>query len=84
MRCRLASSFAGLALLAGCAATFHQVPDLGGLYDRAAAVDDSLRNPVIVIPGVLGSKLHAHETGATMWGAFGGGYANPSTPDGRG
>jgi hypothetical protein len=79
----LANTLAGLSLLlAGCAATFHQVPDLGGLYNRAAAVDDSQRNPVIVIPGILGSKLLDRESGATVWGAFAGAYANPSKADG--
>jgi hypothetical protein len=83
MQRRLASSFAGLPLLfAACAATFHQVPDLGGLYDRAAAVDESQRNPVIVIPGILGSKLRDRDSGAIVWGAFAGAYANPTKPDG--
>jgi len=36
------------------------------------------RNPIIVIPGVLGSKLMDKVTGKTIWGAFGGNYANPS------
>jgi hypothetical protein len=63
-----------------CAA--GSVPDLGGLYNRAAEFDDATRNPVIVIPGVLGSKLVDRESGRVVWGAFAGDYANPSDPDG--
>jgi Lecithin:cholesterol acyltransferase len=57
-------------------------PDLGGLYNRAAEFDDATRNPVIVIPGVLGSKLVDGASGREVWGAFGGGSADPETPDG--
>ncbi|MGH8549522.1 MAG: esterase/lipase family protein [Methylococcales bacterium] len=58
------------------------VPDLGGLYNRAAEFDDATRNPVIVIPGVLGSKLVDRVSGRTVWGAFEGEYADPETDDG--
>lgn len=68
-------------LVGGCAATIMP-PDLGGLYSRAAASGDVDRNPVIVIPGILGSRLVDGESGRVVWGAFGGGYANPQTPDG--
>ncbi len=57
-------------------------PDLGGLYNRAAEFDDATRNPVILIPGVLGSKLLDTESGRDVWGAFGGGSADPETADG--
>jgi hypothetical protein len=57
-------------------------PDLGGLYNRAAEFDDATRNPAIVIPGVLGSKLVDRDTGHPVWGAFAGDYADPETPDG--
>ncbi len=71
----------GIACIAlACAA--GGVPDLGGLYNRAAESDDATRNPVIVIPGVLGSKLVDGASGREVWGAFGGGSADPETPDG--
>jgi hypothetical protein len=57
-------------------------PDLGGLYDRAAQADEAFRNPVIVIPGILGSKLRDRDTGRVVWGAFLGTYADPRRPDG--
>ena len=71
-----------LALACGCAVGPYPLPDLGGLYDRAAQFDDSARNPVIVIPGILGSKLRDRESGRLVWGAFEGAYANPKTADG--
>ena len=40
------------------------------------------RNPVIVIPGILGSKLVDGETGRIVWGAFERGYADPRTDSG--
>jgi hypothetical protein len=70
------------AAVAGCAATLAPAPDLGGLYNRAAQAGDALRNPVIVIPGILGSKLEDRRTGRLVWGAFAGRYANPNRPDG--
>lgn len=74
---------AAFALVLGVAAwAFGSEPDLGGLYNRAAQFDDATRNPVIVIPGVLGSKLVDRETGRTAWGAFSGEYADPETPAG--
>lgn len=58
-----------------------QGPDLGGLYDRAAMSHEADRNPVIVIPGILGSRLVSPE-GQLVWGSFGGGAAHPSDPEG--
>jgi pimeloyl-ACP methyl ester carboxylesterase len=71
----LATLFAG-----GCSAP--ATPDLGGIYDRAAMEHDEQRNPVIVIPGILGSKLTDEASGRLVWGAFSGGYADPETDDG--
>jgi hypothetical protein len=65
----------------GCTRTIHG-PDLGDLYSRAAREHDELRHPVIVIPGILGSKLRDEPTGRVVWGAFSGGYADPRTADG--
>ncbi len=68
--------------MGGCAAGLSPAPDLGGLYNRAAQSGDAIRNPVIVIPGIGGSKLVDRDTGRVVWGAFAGTYANPSRPDG--
>ncbi len=68
----------------GCATGVAPIPDLGGLYNRAARWRDDQRNPVIVIPGVLGSKLLDPASGRVVWGAFLGSYANPRSADGAG
>lgn len=57
-------------------------PQLGELYNRAAQHHGPMRNPVIVIPGILGSKLVDQDSGQIVWGAFANGYANPDKPEG--
>lgn len=74
------SAWLGL-LLGGCTATYAP-PDLGGLYNDAAQLDDAQRNPVIVIPGILGSKLYDPRSGELVWGAFSGGAMSPDNPEG--
>jgi pimeloyl-ACP methyl ester carboxylesterase len=68
----------------GCATSVTPLPDMGGIYNRAARWRDDQRNPVIVIPGVLGSKLVDPESRRVVWGAFLGSYANPNSADGAG
>ncbi len=70
-----------LILLAGCG-LFRPVPDLGSLYTELAQQEDPYRNPIIVIPGILGSRLVDQDTGAVAWGAFGLGQVDPSSPQG--
>jgi len=60
----------------------ERLPDLGGIYSRAAQFHDGRRNPVIVIPGILGTKLHRAETHQVVWGAFGGDAVDPRQPPG--
>lgn len=69
------------ALTAGCRSA-PSPPDLGALYNRSAQHHGPERNPVIIIPGILGSKLVDPDSGRVVWGAFGGGGANPQDPDG--
>ncbi len=57
-------------------------PNLGDLYAAGATNRREVRNPVIAIPGILGSRLVAPETGRIIWGAFGGEYADPSSAAG--
>ncbi len=68
-------------LLSACGGPVR-LPDLGQIYDRVASHHDEMRNPVIVIPGILGSKLVNSQTGEVTWGIFGGQYANPETAEG--
>lgn len=58
-----------IGLAAGCAATRQRAP-LGAIYNEAAQAPDFARNPVIVIPGILGSRLVDDETGELVWGRF--------------
>ncbi len=74
------SGWLGL-FLGGCTATY-QPPDLGGLYNKAAQLGGAQRNPVIVIPGILGSKLRDPRSGELVWGAFSGGAMSPDNPEG--
>ena len=73
----------GLALLsAACTISLTAGSNLGDIYSYAASHLDEHRNPVIVIPGILGSKMVEKETGDIVWGAFAGSYARPSTGEG--
>ncbi|MBM80706.1 MAG: hypothetical protein CMJ78_08950 [Planctomycetaceae bacterium] len=85
-------SIALLAYVSGCEAISETIkkpyvdevnaPDLGGIYNEAAQYHDGTRNPVIVIPGILGSRLVDQESGKVTWGAFGGTAVNPTDPEG--
>lgn len=66
---------------AGCATT-ENMPPIAELYSEAAKYHEIERNPVIVIPGILGSRLEDDASGRVVWGAFSGKYANPETADG--
>lgn len=65
----------------GCGVSSNTA-DLGRIYNRSAQSSDIDRNPVIVIPGILGSKLRDGPGGQLVWGAFGGEFANPQNADG--
>jgi hypothetical protein len=67
---------------AGCTTSLRPGPRLGDLYDRAAQADDAQRNPIIVIPGVLGTVLRDAQSGRIVWGTFVGTYADPRRADG--
>jgi hypothetical protein len=56
--------------------------DLRILYNRSAQYHRPDRNPIVVIPGLLGTRLRDPQTGQVIWGAFGGGAADPSAVDG--
>ncbi len=84
MNTRSNSRWWTLALLIfplGCQ-TGSRTPDLGLLYDTVAMSHGVDRNPVIVIPGLLGSTLRQTGTERVVWGAFVRDYANPRTRDG--
>jgi len=72
----------GVSLLFINCAAKSKAPDFSIIYNRAAQYQDEKRNPVILIPGILGSKLVDSESGRLVSGAFAGGYANPQKSDG--
>ena len=69
-----------LMVLAGCRS--EPRPDLGAIYNEAAQNIGAARNPVIVIPGILGSKLEDPMVKTPVWGAFTYGAADPDYPAG--
>ena len=68
-------------LLLGCSSS-EETADLSALYDRAAQYHGVERNPIILIPGLIGSKLTHAPSDTTVWGAFTGEYADPRTARG--
>ena len=77
LRILAAASLSALAASWLACATTPEPPDFRSLYNRAARHHDEHRNPVIVIPGILGSKLVDSSSGRTVWGAFGGDAVDP-------
>lgn len=81
MRLRTYLSLLGCLILASCVMPFAS-HDLGSIYNRSAQVDDLERNPVILIPGILGSRLREGEGGRIAWGAFESGAVDVRKPEG--
>jgi pimeloyl-ACP methyl ester carboxylesterase len=79
---RIAACAAPALLGAGCASDHARAPDLARIYDQTARRIGDDRNPVIVIPGILGSRLVDSRTGQVVWGAFTYGAADADFPDG--
>lgn len=69
-----------LAFLLGRADASEAI--LGEIYNRSAQDHGPARNPVILIPGILGSTLEEKQTGEVVWGGFTRRYANPGTAAG--
>ena len=69
-------------LTLGACTLRYKPADLGGLYNQATQHEGPERHAIIVIPGILGSRLEDSVTGQVAWGAFSGGYARPNQPEG--
>ena len=67
--------------LLACASAPKQA-NIKQIYDRTAQYHLPDRNPVIVIPGILGSRLIDDASGQTVWGAFTAEFADPNTAEG--
>lgn len=63
--------------LIGCAAG-KPAADLAMIYTPGAKWHAPDRNPIIVIPGILGSRLVAKGSGEVVWGAFDLSSADPA------
>lgn len=66
-----------LPLCSGCSSPRSHVPEIRRLYGDASK--RHVRNPVIVVHGILGARLEHRETQQTVWGAFTSGSADPTT-----
>jgi len=73
----------GLILMLGaCSSSLKQKVNLRNIYQQSAQYHLPDRNPIIVIPGILGSRLVDEQSGKTVWGAFRANYTNPNTRHG--
>ena len=80
---RVFTAFTSLAVVAGAGCkSASPSADLGAIYDEAAQNIGDERNPVIVIPGVLGSKLESAGSMTPVWGSFTYGAADADTAEG--
>ncbi len=79
---RMIGLTAAAAALAGCI-TQRAAPtaELRVIYERSAQYHLPDRNPVIVIPGILGTRLVDADSGRVVWGAFSGASVNPRDLD---
>lgn len=68
------------AVISGCS-NAPETADLGQIYSEAATSIGDQRNPVVVIPGILGTKLDAVD-GTKVWGSFTFGAADADFPNG--
>lgn len=69
----------GLFALAACLTRPDET--LRILYEQSAQYHKPDRNPVIVIPGILGTRLVDDASGRTVWGAFNNTSVDPSKRD---
>lgn len=69
-------------MLTGCAAGPPASADIATIYNRSAQTIGAERNPVIVIPGILGSTLVEEPSGRVVWGAFVRGAVDTDFPEG--
>ena len=56
------------------------MPQLTSIYEPTVQLENSIRNPVIVIPGMMGSRLLDQPSGRTVWGVFDNQSIDPSVP----
>lgn len=67
----------GFAIIAMACSAEVRHPNLADLYNGYAQHEDPWRNPIIVIPGLMGSRLVEPKSGKLVWGAFGVNQVDP-------
>jgi len=67
-----------LLIMSGCVSG-PDGPDMGGIYNVLAQAEDPYRNPVILIPGTMGSRLIDQDKDEVIWGVFGP-SSSPNSP----
>ena len=60
---------------------WDDVSEFGGVYRAAASQSLTTRNPVIVIPGIMGSRIVEESGSRSIWGDFTTAHARPSLAD---
>ncbi|MEO1595566.1 MAG: hypothetical protein AAFS02_10025 [Pseudomonadota bacterium] len=71
-----------LVVLVGCASGGPKTDFLAINYQRTAQLEGPDRNPVLVIPGLLGSTLRDTRNNEFVWGGFDGVSVDPDRPEG--
>ena len=64
MNIRSTLALATFVLFFACTSPRSKLPDIANIYKEAAL--DEIRNPVVVLHGVLGARLVDHENGKTV------------------
>ena len=72
----------GFTIIAMACSAEVRHPNLADLYNGYAQHEDPWRNPIIVIPGLMGSRLVEPKSGKLVWGAFGVNQVDPNTAAG--
>ena len=56
----------------------EEVSEIRGIYAKAAALDLRSRNPIVFIPGIMGSRLVDPRDSRSIWGDFNRTYNDPT------
>jgi len=67
--------------LSSCATQKKPPADLKKIYGVAAKNHSIHRNPVIIIPGILGSELYDTQTKGVLWGVYDNNYEGLKSPE---
>ena len=59
-------------------ASHQHAAEIGSIYEHAAALNLTDRNPIVFIPGVMGSKLVETKSAQSVWGEFNRSYVDPT------